>query len=42
MDPAETALMRAARARGLATHPGRPMLEEQVPLIAAWMGAGGA
>lgn len=39
MDPAETALMRAARARGCATHPGRPMLDEQITLIGRFMGA---
>jgi shikimate dehydrogenase len=39
MDPVETAFMRAARARGCATHPGRPMLDGQLALIARWIGA---
>jgi shikimate dehydrogenase len=39
MDPAETAFMRAAVARGCRTHPGKPMLDGQLALIARWMGA---
>lgn len=39
MQPAETALLRAAKARGCRTHPGRPMLDEQIRLIGQWMGA---
>jgi shikimate dehydrogenase len=39
MDPAETAFMRAAASRGCRTHPGRPMLDGQLELIARWMGA---
>lgn len=39
MDPAETALMQAARAAGFAVHPGQPMLDEQIRLIGQWMGA---
>lgn len=39
MDPAETEFMRAARARGLAVHPGKPMLDEQIRLIGRFMGA---
>ena len=37
MQPAETALMAAARARGCRVHPGLPMLEAQVELMAAFM-----
>jgi shikimate dehydrogenase len=37
MKPAETALMAAARARGCRVHPGLPMLEAQVELMAAFM-----
>lgn len=32
MKPAETRLLREAAARGLGTHPGLPMLSEQIPL----------
>lgn len=32
MKPAQTRLLRAAAARGLRTHPGLPMLNEQIPL----------
>jgi shikimate dehydrogenase len=39
MDPAETAFMQAAAARGCATHPGQPMLDEQIRLIGRFMGA---
>ena len=39
MDPAETAFMRAAAARGCRTHPGQPMLDEQIRLIGQFMGA---
>jgi shikimate dehydrogenase len=39
MDPAETAFMRAAAARGCLVHPGRPMLDEQITLIGRFMGA---
>lgn len=39
MDPADTTFLKAARARGLATHPGRPMLDQQIRLIARFMGA---
>ena len=38
MIPEETALLKAARARGHAVHYGRPMLEEQIKLIAAFIG----
>lgn len=37
MQPAETALMVAARARGCRVHPGLPMLAAQVELMAAFM-----
>lgn len=39
MDPAETAFMRAAAARGCRTHPGKPMLDQQITLIGRFMGA---
>lgn len=39
MDPADTEFLKAARARGLPTHPGRPMLDQQIRLIARFMGA---
>ncbi|GHD47131.1 shikimate 5-dehydrogenase [Thalassobaculum fulvum] len=38
MIPEETALLKAARARGHSVHYGRPMLEEQIKLIAAFIG----
>jgi shikimate dehydrogenase len=37
MQPAETALMVAARARGCRVHAGLPMLESQIALMAAFM-----
>ena len=37
MDPAETALLAAARARGCRVHDGAPMLASQVRLMAAFM-----
>lgn len=39
MQPTDTAFLQAARARGCATHPGRPMLDQQIRLIAQFMGA---
>ncbi|WP_226576091.1 shikimate dehydrogenase family protein [Acuticoccus sediminis] len=39
MDPAETPLLAAARARGAAVHPGLPMLRCQIELMARHMGA---
>jgi shikimate dehydrogenase len=39
MDPAETAFMREAAARGCCVHPGRPMLDQQITLIGRFMGA---
>jgi shikimate dehydrogenase len=41
MRPAETPLLRAAAARGLAAHPGLPMLEQQIPLYRAFFGLPG-
>ncbi|MBE9638832.1 shikimate dehydrogenase family protein [Salipiger mangrovisoli] len=41
MDPAETALMAAARQAGARVHPGLPMLEAQAVLMARHMGAPG-
>lgn len=38
MEPAETPLMAAARARGCRVHPGRPMLEAQAEMMADWLG----
>jgi shikimate dehydrogenase len=38
MEPAETALLRAAAARGCRTHPGLPMLASQLDLMADFMG----
>lgn len=38
MQPAETALMAAARARGCHVHPGKPMLECQLDLMADFLG----
>lgn len=38
MIPEETALLRAARARGHQVHYGRPMLDEQIRLIASFIG----
>lgn len=38
MIPEETALLKAAKARGHAVHYGRPMLEQQIRLIAAFIG----
>jgi shikimate dehydrogenase len=40
MDPAETPLLRAARERGCRVQFGRPMLEGQIDLMAAFMGVG--
>ncbi|ROZ76689.1 shikimate dehydrogenase, partial [Ramlibacter sp. WS9] len=37
MEPAQTPLLAAAAARGCRTHPGMPMLEGQVRLMAAFM-----
>jgi shikimate dehydrogenase len=39
MQPADTAFLQAARALGCATHPGRPMLDQQIRLIARFIGA---
>ncbi|MEI4487619.1 shikimate dehydrogenase [Frigidibacter sp. MR17.14] len=39
MDPAETPLLARARAAGAAVHPGLPMLEAQIELMARHMGA---
>ncbi len=39
MQPAETPLLAAARARGCRIHPGAPMLACQIELMAAFMGA---
>jgi shikimate dehydrogenase len=41
MQPAETPLLAAARARGCRVHPGAPMLACQIELMAAFMGAPG-
>lgn len=38
MIPEETALLKAAKARGHAVHYGRPMLDEQIRLIATFIG----
>ncbi len=38
MKPARTALLAAAEARGLATHPGAPMLSAQMPLYLEFFG----
>jgi len=38
MIPEETALLQAARARGHAVHYGRPMLDEQIKMIATFIG----
>lgn len=38
MEPAETALLTAARAKGARTHPGRPMLDHQLELMADYFG----
>lgn len=38
MIPEETALLKAAKARGHKVHYGRPMLDEQIKLIAAFIG----
>ena len=38
MKPARTALLEAAEVRGLATHPGAPMLTAQMPLYLAFFG----
>ena len=38
MQPAETALLAAARARGCRVHPGLPMLACQLGLMADFMG----
>ena len=37
MQPAETALLKEARARGCRIHMGAPMLASQIPLMAAFM-----
>ncbi len=37
MQPAETALLKAAQARGCRVHPGAPMLASQIPLMAVFM-----
>ena len=39
MQPDETPLLAAARARGCRIHPGAPMLACQIELMAAFMGA---
>jgi shikimate dehydrogenase len=39
MDPVATTFLRQAQARGLAVHPGLPMLDHQIRLIARFMGA---
>ncbi len=39
MKPERTPLLAAAEARGLAVHPGRHMLDHQVPLLARFLGA---
>lgn len=38
MQPEETAILAAAKARGCRTHPGRPMLAEQVALMCDFLG----
>lgn len=38
MEPAETPLLVAARAKGCRTHPGRPMLDHQLELMADYFG----
>ena len=38
MEPAETALLRAASARGLPVHGGRAMLDHQLPAYLAFFG----
>ncbi|WP_127092017.1 shikimate dehydrogenase family protein [Aquabacter cavernae] len=38
MQPEETAILAAAKARGCCTHPGRPMLAEQVALMCDFLG----
>jgi shikimate dehydrogenase len=37
MQPAETPLLRAAKAKGCRIHFGAPMLESQIELMAAFM-----
>jgi len=38
MQPAETPLLQAARAKGCRVHHGAPMLASQIALMAAFMG----